>query len=82
MKITDERKAKIKKWAANPQVIPPLPVPKFPPFPCQRFNSYAEMNAWKKSMLLKVALSGPSTISAEDQANIDFLQELKRLGKL
>jgi hypothetical protein len=57
VKITDDYKAKIKMWAANPQVFPPLPAPKLPPFRCQRFKSHEEMNTWKKSMLLQLAKS-------------------------
>lgn len=59
MKITDDYKAKVRLWAANPQVVPPLPGPKFPPFRSQKFKSHAEMNAWKESMLRKLAELAP-----------------------
>lgn len=54
-KITDDYRAKIRMWAANPQVIPPLPLPKLPKFSRQKFNSYEEMNEWKRQLLLRVA---------------------------
>jgi hypothetical protein len=59
MKITDDYKAKIRLWAASPQVVPDNPPKNIPKFGCKKFQSYAEMNAWKKSLLLEMAKSAP-----------------------
>jgi hypothetical protein len=59
MKITDDYKAKIKMWAANPQVVPDSPPKNIPKFRSMKFQSYAEMNAWKKSLLREMAKSAP-----------------------
>jgi len=55
MKITDDYDAKIKLWAANPKVVPDSPPRNIPKFPPQKFRSYAEMNAWKDSLLREFA---------------------------
>ena len=59
MKITDDYKAKIKLWAANPQVVPDMPPKNMPRFKSKKFSSYAEMNEWKKSLLREFAKSAP-----------------------
>lgn len=59
MKITDDYKAKIKLWAANPQVVPDSPPKNIPKFRSKKFDSYAEMNEWKKSLLREFAKSAP-----------------------
>jgi len=59
MKITDDYHAKYRLWAANPTVIPAPPVIRLPDFKSRRFSSYAEMNAWKLSMLRQLAQSSP-----------------------
>ncbi len=60
MKITDDYKAKIKLWAENPQVVPDSPPKNIPKFHSKRFNTYAEFNAWKRSLLHKFAKAAPS----------------------
>lgn len=55
MKITDDYNAKYKPWARNPQVVPPLPVPKIPKFSSRKFNSYSEWNDWKQQLLAQIA---------------------------
>jgi hypothetical protein len=59
MKITDDYKAKIRLWAADCRVVPAPPVKLLPGFRSQKFNSHAEMNVWKKSLILKLAESTP-----------------------
>jgi hypothetical protein len=59
MKMTDDYKAKIKLWAANPQVVPDSPPLKVPGFRSKRFQSHAEMNAWKLSLLKELARQSP-----------------------
>lgn len=56
MKISDDYKAKIKLWAANPQIIPDRPVI-IPNFKSRKFCSHAEMNEWKASVLREIAKS-------------------------
>ena len=51
----DDYVAKIRFWAANPTVIPSPPRPNVPHFPPQKFNSHAEMNAWKQELLRQIA---------------------------
>jgi hypothetical protein len=60
MKITDDYQAKIRIWAANPQVAPAPPPTHIPNFKSRRFNSHAEMNEWKKSVLLRLAQAAGS----------------------
>ena len=63
MKSTDDVQAKIRLWvaaAAQPGFRPP-PCPvmeKLPPFPPQRFSSYAQLNEWKHWYLLEIARQG------------------------
>jgi hypothetical protein len=59
MKLTDDYRAKIKLWAANPRAIPPGPPVRIPNFKSKKFSSHAEMNAWKRSVLLQLAQSAP-----------------------
>ena len=55
MKITDDYQAKIKLWAIRPEVTR-LPRPTgWPPFSGKKFNSYEEMNEWKRRYLLEIA---------------------------
>ena len=51
----DDYEAKIRFWARNPKVVPLPPGPKIPHFPPQKFNSHAEMNAWKAELFRKIA---------------------------
>ena len=55
MKIVDDYSAKYRLWAERPQVIPPGPILRLPGFKSRRFSSHAEMNAWKESMLRRLA---------------------------
>jgi hypothetical protein len=59
MKFTDDYKAKIRIWAAEQRVVPLLPGPKVPPFKKQSFSNHAEMNAWKRQLLKKMAEQAP-----------------------
>jgi len=61
MKITDDYKAKIKMWAANPQVVPDSPPKNIPKFRSMKFNSYAEANAWKKELIKQMAQQAPES---------------------
>jgi hypothetical protein len=56
MKATDDYKAKVRFWAANPTVVPlPAIALPLPNFRSRRFSSHEEMNRWKKSLLATVA---------------------------
>jgi hypothetical protein len=55
VKITDDYKAKIRLWAAQPRVVPAPPGPLLPKFPPQKFASHAEMNRWKAELFLQIA---------------------------
>ena len=55
MKISDDYKAKIRLWAANPTVIPLPPPPKLPGFRSRKFSSHTEMNEWKREWLKQLA---------------------------
>jgi hypothetical protein len=58
MKTTDDYEAKIKYWALQPKVTK-LPKPTaWPPFSAKKFNSYQEMNEWKRQYLLEIARRG------------------------
>jgi hypothetical protein len=55
MKATDDYNAKLRLWAANPQVVhlpKVIPLPKFSP---QKFSSHEEMNRWKANLLREIA---------------------------
>ena len=61
MKITDDYYAKQRLWAENPRVVPAPPAPPLPNFKSRRFSSHAEMNEWKRSLLLQLAqLASPA----------------------
>lgn len=55
MKITDNYQAKYRLWAAHPVVVPAPVPPLIPNFRSRRFASHAELNAWKRSVLLALA---------------------------
>ena len=58
MKHTDDYKAKLRLWAANPQVVPLLHATNLPRFASRKFSSHAETNAWKIRYLRKIAAQG------------------------
>ena len=61
MKITDDYNAKQRLWAENPRVVPAPTAPRLPNFKSRRFSSHAEMNEWKRSLLLQLAqLASPA----------------------
>ena len=60
MKVTDDYKAKLRLWAANQAVAPLPPPPALPRFSAQKFQTHAEMNAWKQSLLRQLAREGPA----------------------
>jgi hypothetical protein len=60
MKITDDYNAKQRLWAANPKVVAAPAAIRLPDFKSRRFASHEELNAWKASMLLKLARSSPA----------------------
>jgi hypothetical protein len=58
MKYTDDYRAKVKVWAANPQVVPMPKMVGVPRIGSRKFNSYAEMNAWKRERIREIARQG------------------------
>jgi len=58
MKYTDDYSAKLRLWAQNPQVVPLPKISGIPKFSAKKFNSYAEMNAWKAELLKQIAANG------------------------
>jgi len=58
MKRTDEINAKLDFWAAKPRVAPLPRLANLPRFGHRKFNSYAEMNAWKQALLAELATNG------------------------
>lgn len=58
MKITDDYKAKLRLWTRNPRVSFARSVPDLPYFGCVRFNSYRDMNEWKKEYIRALARRG------------------------
>ncbi|MEI7732060.1 MAG: hypothetical protein WCO56_20975 [Verrucomicrobiota bacterium] len=51
MKVTDDYNAKLRLWAANPQVMPLPPACPLPKFSPQKFSSHKAMNRWKAKLL-------------------------------
>jgi hypothetical protein len=60
MKITDDYQAKYRLWAAKPVVVPAPAALRLPGFKSRRFSSYAELNAWKISVLRQLAQLAPA----------------------
>jgi hypothetical protein len=58
MKSTDDYKAKLEIWARNGQVVRMPRIANLPQFGHKRFNSYDELNAWKKSIRDQLAEKG------------------------
>ena len=55
MKTTDDYNAKYRLWVANPTVVAAPAAAKLPGFKSRRFSTHAELNAWKISVLRKLA---------------------------
>jgi len=58
MKISDDYAAKVRLWAASPRVRPIPRLSNLPRFGSKKFNSYDEMNAWKRQLLKEIAANG------------------------
>ncbi len=58
MKYTDQYTAKLEIWARESRVYPLPKMIGLPRLPSKKFRSYAEMNAWKKELLGRLAQSG------------------------
>jgi hypothetical protein len=58
MKITDDYNAKIELWARTGKVCRIPRIANLPSFGHRRFNSYAELRAWKQSLLDELARQG------------------------
>ncbi len=58
MKISDDYQAKLKIWASEGKVYALPKITNIPKFSPQKFNSYAEMNAWKSQIIKKLIRSG------------------------
>ncbi len=58
MKTTDSYKAKLDIWAREHQPCPQPKIANLPRFGSKKFNSYAELNAWKKQLLETLASRG------------------------
>ena len=58
VKITDDYGAKLKIWAESRTVARMPEVVGLPLFGHKRFNSYKELNDWKKAYLAEIARKG------------------------
>lgn len=58
MKITDDYQAKIKIWASRPEVVRLPQAIGWPFFSAKKFDSYGQMNEWKRQYLLEIARMG------------------------
>ena len=58
MKQSDSFQAKLRFWAENPCVVAMPRITNLPKFSKKSFRSYAEMNEWKRSLLLELAKAG------------------------
>ena len=82
MKISDDYRAKIRLWAMRPTVVALPTGPCLPHFAAKKFQTHLELNQWKKSQLRKLLAAKRAANRPQDQADIEFLTELQRLGKL
>ena len=57
-KISDDYGAKIKFWVSNLRVYPLPKITNLPVFKSKKFNSYEEMNQWKRELLAEIAKIG------------------------
>ena len=60
MKISDDYRAKIRFWAANPVVAALPPFQELPKFSVVKFSSHAEMNQWKSEYLRGISHESPN----------------------
>jgi len=58
MKITDDYSGKLEIWAREGKVVRMPSISNLPHFGHRRFNSYAELNAWKQSLRDHLAEQG------------------------
>lgn len=59
MKRQDDYHAKVRLWAGVAHKTPRLPIAEgFPNFSKRRFSSYAEMNAWKRGLIMETVRKG------------------------
>ena len=58
MKITDDYRAKLALWAKEGKVYRMPRIANLPKFGHRRFNSYEELNAWKRSLLEELVRQG------------------------
>ena len=58
MKASDDYNAKYEIWARESKVYPLPAMSGLPRFRAKKFRSYAEMNAWKKNFLERIARQG------------------------
>ena len=58
MKITDDYSGKLEIWAREGKVVRMPKILNLPHFGHRRFNSYAELNAWKQSLRDQLAELG------------------------
>ena len=53
--MTDNYRAKYRLWAEEVRVVPAPAAPVIPGFTSRRFATHAEMNEWKRTVLLALA---------------------------
>lgn len=58
MKITDNYHGKLEIWAREGKVVRQPKIANFPRFGHRRFNTYAELNAWKQSIVDELVKQG------------------------
>ena len=58
MKVSDDYSAKIGLWAENPKVCAVPQIANLPRFGSKKFNSYEEMNVWKRLLIEQLAKEG------------------------
>jgi len=61
VKRADDYRAKYDLWASRPEVCRLPGFTGVPPFGVRRFDSYDELNAWKRALLREIARHGGLT---------------------
>lgn len=56
--LKDDYNAKLKLWVKHPVLMPLLKASNLPHFGHKRFDSYEELNAWKKEYRAEIARNG------------------------